>query len=91
MDKRTPSFKQSERAEYAPTTFAKRDTQGEPAKLRIHIRTEADYLEALQEVSALINIDSEIDSVDGNRLDVLGRHLDRVRKNRRRDEWNGLL
>jgi HTH-type transcriptional regulator / antitoxin HigA len=72
MDKRTPSFKQSERAEYSLTTLAKRDTHGEPAKLRIQIRTEADYLEALKEVSALINIDPEIDSVDGNRLDVLG-------------------
>lgn len=72
MDKRTPSFKQSERAEYSPTPFAKRDTQVEPAKLLIQIRTEADYLEALKEVSALINIDPEINSVDGNRLDVLG-------------------
>jgi HTH-type transcriptional regulator / antitoxin HigA len=72
MDKRTPSFKQSERAEFSPTTFAKRDTQGESAKLLIHIRSEADYLEALKEVSALIDIDPEIDSVDGNRLDVLG-------------------
>ena len=36
------------------------------------IRTEADYLAALQEVSALIDIDPAADSPDGERLDVLG-------------------
>ena len=36
------------------------------------IRTEADYLTALQEVSALIDIDPAADSPDGERLDVLG-------------------
>ena len=36
------------------------------------IRTEADYLAALQEVSALIDIDPAVDSPDGERLDVLG-------------------
>jgi HTH-type transcriptional regulator / antitoxin HigA len=36
------------------------------------IRTEADYLAALQEVSALIDLDPAIDSPEGERLDVLG-------------------
>ena len=36
------------------------------------IRTEADYLAALQQVSALIDIDPAADSPDGERLDVLG-------------------
>jgi HTH-type transcriptional regulator/antitoxin HigA len=36
------------------------------------IRTEADYLAALQEVSALIDIDPAVDSPDGERLEVMG-------------------
>jgi HTH-type transcriptional regulator/antitoxin HigA len=36
------------------------------------IRTEADYLTALQEVSALIDVDPAADSLEGERLDVLG-------------------
>ncbi len=36
------------------------------------IRTEADYLAALQEVSTLIDLDPAIDSPEGERLDVLG-------------------
>jgi HTH-type transcriptional regulator/antitoxin HigA len=36
------------------------------------IRNEADYLSALQEVSALIDLDPGADSPDGERLDVLG-------------------
>ena len=36
------------------------------------IRTEADYLAALQVLSALIDIDPAADSPDGERLDVLG-------------------
>jgi HTH-type transcriptional regulator/antitoxin HigA len=36
------------------------------------IRTESDYILALQEVSALIDLDPAADSPDGERLDVLG-------------------
>lgn len=36
------------------------------------LRTEADYLAALREVSALIDLDPAADSADGERLDVLG-------------------
>lgn len=36
------------------------------------IRTEADYLTALQEVSVLIDLDPSADSPEGERLDVLG-------------------
>lgn len=36
------------------------------------IRTEADYLEALQQVSALIDLDPDRDSQEGERLEVLG-------------------
>lgn len=36
------------------------------------IRTEDDYLAALKIVSALIDLDPELDSPDGERLDVLG-------------------
>ena len=36
------------------------------------IRTETDYLAALQEVSALIDLDPALESPDGERLDVLG-------------------
>ncbi|MBK6651268.1 MAG: transcriptional regulator [Betaproteobacteria bacterium] len=36
------------------------------------IRTEADYIAALREVSALIDLDPEIDSPEGERLDILG-------------------
>lgn len=36
------------------------------------IQTEAEYLAALQEVSALIDLDPTADSPDGERLDVLG-------------------
>jgi HTH-type transcriptional regulator / antitoxin HigA len=36
------------------------------------IRTEADYLAALNELSALIDINPGFDSVEGKRLDVLG-------------------
>jgi HTH-type transcriptional regulator/antitoxin HigA len=36
------------------------------------IRNEVDYLSALQEVSALIDLDPSADSPDGERLDVLG-------------------
>jgi HTH-type transcriptional regulator/antitoxin HigA len=36
------------------------------------LRTEADYLAALREVSALIDLDPASDSADGERLDVLG-------------------
>ena len=36
------------------------------------IRTEADYFAALGEVSALIDLDPEADSAEGERLDVLG-------------------
>lgn len=40
--------------------------QGEP------IRTEADYLEALAQVSALIDIDPDRDSPEGERLEIIG-------------------
>lgn len=36
------------------------------------IRTEADYLGALREVSTLVDLDPAVDSSDGERLDVLG-------------------
>ena len=36
------------------------------------IRTEQDYLAALREVSALIDLDSSLDTPEGERLDVLG-------------------
>lgn len=36
------------------------------------IRTEADYLAALHEVSVLIEVDPVMDSAEGERLDVLG-------------------
>ena len=36
------------------------------------IRTEADYLAALQEVSVLIDLDPFEDPPEGERLDVLG-------------------
>jgi len=36
------------------------------------IRSEPDYLAALREVSALIDLDPAADSPDGDRLDVLG-------------------
>ena len=36
------------------------------------IRTEADYLSALHEVSALIDLDPSAESPEGERLDVLG-------------------
>lgn len=36
------------------------------------IKTEADYLVALREISALIDIDPAPESVEGERLDVLG-------------------
>jgi len=36
------------------------------------IRTEADYLAALGEVSALIDLDPAADSPEGERLDILG-------------------
>jgi HTH-type transcriptional regulator/antitoxin HigA len=36
------------------------------------IRTEEDYLAALREVSALIDLDPAVDSPEGERLDVLG-------------------
>ena len=36
------------------------------------IRTEADYIAALREVSALINLDPASDSPEGERLEVLG-------------------
>ena len=36
------------------------------------VQTEADYLAALQEISALIDLDPTADSPDGQRLDVLG-------------------
>lgn len=36
------------------------------------IRTEADYLAALSEISALIDIDPTPESIEGERLDVLG-------------------
>ena len=36
------------------------------------LRTEADYLAALREVSALIDLDPAADSAEGERLDVLG-------------------
>lgn len=36
------------------------------------IRTEVDYLAALREVSALIDLDPEPDSPEGERLEVLG-------------------
>jgi HTH-type transcriptional regulator/antitoxin HigA len=36
------------------------------------IRTEADYLAALREVSALIDLDPAADDPEGERLDVLG-------------------
>jgi HTH-type transcriptional regulator/antitoxin HigA len=36
------------------------------------IRTEADYLAALREVSALIDLDPAADAPEGERLDVLG-------------------
>lgn len=40
--------------------------QGKP------IRTEADYLEALAQVSALIDIDPDRDSPEGERLEIIG-------------------
>lgn len=36
------------------------------------IRTEADYLEALRQVSTLIDLDPDPESPDGNRLEVVG-------------------
>ena len=36
------------------------------------IRTEADYRAALQEVSALFDLDPAVDSPDGERLEVMG-------------------
>ena len=36
------------------------------------IRTEADYREALRQVSALIDLDPDRDSPEGERLDVMG-------------------
>ena len=36
------------------------------------IRTEADYLEALAQVSALIDIDPDRDSPEGERLEIIG-------------------
>jgi len=36
------------------------------------IRIEADYRAALQEVSALIDLDPAVDSADGERLEVMG-------------------
>lgn len=36
------------------------------------IPTEADYRAALQEVSALIDLDPAVDSPDGERLEVMG-------------------
>lgn len=36
------------------------------------IRTEADYLEALAQVSALIDIDPDRDSHEGERLEIIG-------------------
>ena len=36
------------------------------------IRIEADYRAALQEVSALIDLDPAVDSPDGERLEVMG-------------------
>jgi HTH-type transcriptional regulator/antitoxin HigA len=36
------------------------------------IRTEEDYLAALRDVSALIDLDPAVDSPEGERLDVLG-------------------
>ena len=36
------------------------------------IRTEVDYRAALQEVSALIDLDPAVDSPDGERLEVMG-------------------
>ena len=36
------------------------------------LRTEADYLAALGEVSTLIDLDPAVDSAEGERLDVLG-------------------
>ena len=36
------------------------------------IRTEQDYLAALREVSALIDLDPSLDTPEGERLDVLG-------------------
>ena len=36
------------------------------------IRTESDYLAALREVSALIDLDPAADDPEGERLDVLG-------------------
>jgi len=36
------------------------------------IRTDADYREALRQVSILIDLDPEQDSADGERLDVMG-------------------
>jgi HTH-type transcriptional regulator/antitoxin HigA len=36
------------------------------------IRTDADYRAALQEVSALIDLDPAVDSPDGERLEVMG-------------------
>ena len=36
------------------------------------LRTEADYLAALREVSTLIDLDPAADSAEGERLDVLG-------------------
>lgn len=39
------------------------------------IRTEQDYLAALREVSALIDIDPSPDTPEGEQLDVLGQLL----------------
>jgi HTH-type transcriptional regulator/antitoxin HigA len=36
------------------------------------IRTEADYLEALQELSVLIDLDPAADQPEGERLEILG-------------------
>lgn len=36
------------------------------------IRTEADYLSALRDVSALIDLDPSAESPEGEKLDVLG-------------------
>ena len=36
------------------------------------IRTEADYRAALQEVSALVDLDPAVDSPDGERLEEMG-------------------
>jgi HTH-type transcriptional regulator/antitoxin HigA len=36
------------------------------------IRTEADYLKALQEISVFIELDPFVDSAEGEQLDLLG-------------------